>query len=81
MVTQLIFPTWPVADGIEFNGVNLRPHEGNAWKDAISNRFSETGLFRFMVKDIMTTVFKFVGYLTVSILFYGFDQLIPDFSS
>ena len=72
-----------IADGIEFNGVSLLPHDpdGNAWKDAIGNRFSETALFRFMVKDIMTTVFKFVGYLTVSILFYGVDSVIPDFSS
>lgn len=68
-------------DGLEFNGVTLKPHPGNAWKDAISNRLSETALFRFMVKDIMTTIFKFVGYLTLSILFYGFDQVIPDFSS
>ena len=81
MVLVVVSHTSIPSDGIEFNGVNLRPHEGNAWKDAISNRFSETGLFRFMVKDLMTTVFKFVGYLACSIIFYGVDQLIPDFSS
>ena len=73
-----------VADGVTYEllpGIELKPHKGNAWKDAIGNRLWEQTLFRNMVKDVMTTTFKFVGYITLIVIFYGADSLIPDFDT
>ncbi len=51
--------------------------EHDVWSSALRNRLREDLLVRFIVKDIVSAILKFISWMGLKILLYGVGNLIP----